>query len=59
VTPEELKLSKGWAGTLRDKIYVHKARRAELNGSNGLDRIRKRKTTAEENLWANDNTTAG
>jgi len=54
VTPEELKLSKGWAGTLIDKIYVRKAREAELNGSNGLDRVRKRKATVEENLWAND-----
>jgi hypothetical protein len=33
-----------------DKIHNPKAREAELNGSDGLEQIRKRKATAEEKL---------
>jgi len=54
VTPEELNLSQGLAGTLVDKIYVHKAKEAELSGANAVDRVKKRKATAEDNLRSHD-----
>jgi len=54
VTPEELNLSQGLAGTLVDKIFVHKAEEAELSGANAVDRVKKRKATAEENLKLHD-----
>ncbi len=37
VTPEELNLSQGLAGTFVDKIYVHKAKEAELSGANAVE----------------------
>ena len=54
VAPEELNLSEGLVGSLVDKIYVHKAKEAENGGSNAVERMRKRKATAEENLRSHD-----
>jgi hypothetical protein len=50
VKPEELNLSQGLAGTLVDKIYIHKAKEAQLSGNNAIEAVRKRKATAEEHL---------
>ena len=38
-----MNLSDGLAGTLVDKIYVHKAREEQQGGTNLLEQIRKRK----------------
>jgi hypothetical protein len=53
-TLEELNLSHGLVGTLVYKIYIHKAKEAELSGANAVDQVKKWKATAEENLWSHD-----
>ncbi len=55
MTPEEVNLSQGLAGTLADKIYVHEAKEAELSGINELEQVKMWKATAEENLQLHDN----
>ncbi len=41
VTPEELNLSQGLAGTLVDKICIYKAKEGELSDANAVDRVKK------------------
>jgi hypothetical protein len=50
VKPEELNLSQGLAKTLVDKIYIQKAKEAQLSGNIAIEAVRKRKATAEEHL---------
>ena len=54
VAPESLNLSEGLAGTLVERIVLHKTKEAEQSGSNAVERMRKRKATAEENLRSHD-----
>jgi hypothetical protein len=43
VKPKELNLSQGLAGTLVDKIYIHKAKEAQLSGNIAIEAVKKRK----------------
>jgi hypothetical protein len=54
VTPDELNLSEGLAGTLVDRIFIHKSREAGNTGNNAVDQMKKRKATAEANLRSHD-----
>jgi hypothetical protein len=54
VAPESLNLSEGLTGTLVERIVIHKTKEAEQCGSNAVERMRRRKATAEENLRSHD-----
>jgi len=54
VKPEELNLSKGLSGTLVDKICLYKTKESENSGTNAVERMRKRKATAEQHLKSHD-----
>jgi hypothetical protein len=60
VAPDDLNLTERLAGTLVEKIVIHKSKEAELTGSNAVERMRKRKATAEESICShNKRITAG
>ena len=60
VAPDNLNLTEGLAGTLVEKIVIHKSKEAELTGSNAVEQMRKRKATAEEGICShNKRITAG
>ena len=54
VCPDELNLSEGLAGTLADKIFVYKTKEADNSGTNAVERMRKRKATAEQHIQSHD-----
>jgi hypothetical protein len=54
ITPDELNLSEGLAGTLVDKIFVYKSKEADNTGINAVERMRKRKATAEQHIQSHD-----
>jgi len=54
VKPEELNFGSGLAATLVEKIVLHKNKEGACSGENALEKLRKRKATAEENLKAQD-----
>jgi hypothetical protein len=59
VTANEINLTEGLSGTLVDRIVIHRNREA-LNGEDALDRMRKRKAMANEQiLFKNKQMTAG
>ncbi len=55
VCPDELYLSEGLAGTLVDKIFVYETKEANNSGTNAVERMRKRKATAEQHVQSHDN----
>jgi hypothetical protein len=59
VTANEINLTEGLSGTLVDRIIIHRSQEA-LNGEDALDRMRKRKAMANEQiLFKNKQMTAG
>ena len=54
ICPDELNLSEGLAGTLVDKIFVYKTKEADNSGTNAVERMRKRKATAEQHIQSHD-----
>jgi hypothetical protein len=60
VAPDDLNLTEGLAGTLVERIVIHKSKETELTGSNAVERMRKRKAAAEESIRShNKRITAG